>query len=236
MKICPKCRYLDHEENGPNYECPMCGVIYSKVFDDINREKIARNERNFDKTWNKIKRAPEKAFSTFWIWAALMAVVAIISGINIQRNVATVDHVRPAFPTTSTPSPPKSNISNFQTKYEMRTEKKGRCGFKVIANGTDNVVFILLDKAIGKKVALLYVKAGDELEIQIPAGIYGYQMIQGTIWLGENEHFGVGTKYLEGVETFTLEDNESGYTSQFVKLEAVNGNLHPTRTRRISLN
>ena len=94
----------------------------------------------------------------------------------------------------------------------------------------------MLDKSIGKKVALLYVKAGDELEIQIQARIYGYQMIQGTIWLGENEHFGVGTKYLEGVETFTLEDNESGYTSQFVKLQAVDGNLHPTRTKRISLN
>jgi hypothetical protein len=235
MKICPKCRYLDHEENGPNYECPKCGVIYSKVVDDINREKIARNERNFDHTWNKIKRAPEKAFSTFWIWAGLMAVVAIISGIYIQRNVAIVDHVRPTFPETRAPSTLKPNISNFQTKYEIRTIKKGRCGFKVFANGTDNVVFILLDKAIGKKVAILYVKAGDELEIQIPAGTYGYQMIQGSVWLGENEHFGASTKYLDGVETFTLEDNESGYTNQFVKMEAVNGNLHPKRTGRISL-
>jgi hypothetical protein len=235
MKICPKCRYLDHEENGPNYECPKCGVIYSKVVDDINREKIARNERNFDQTWNKIKRAPEKAFSTFWIWAGLMAAVAIISGINIQRNMATVDHVRQILPTTSTPPTSKSNISNFQSKYEMRTVEKGRCGFKVIANGTDNVVFILLDKVTGKKNALIYVKAGDELEIQIPAGKYGYQMIQGTIWLGDNEHFGVGTKYLEGVETFTLEDNERGYTSQIVTLQAVNGNLHPSRTKRISL-
>lgn len=31
MKICPKCRFLDHELSGPNYECPMCGVIYSRV-------------------------------------------------------------------------------------------------------------------------------------------------------------------------------------------------------------
>lgn len=235
MKICPKCRYLDHEENGPNYECPMCGVIYSKVIDDINREKIARNERYFDKTWNKIKRAPEKAFSTFWIWAGLMAVVAIISGINIQRNVATVDHSKPAFPTTSPLLTPKSNISNFQTKYEIRTEEKGRCGFKVIANGSNNVIFILLDKATGKKVALLYVKAGDELEIQIPAGAYGYQMIQGVIWLGENEHFGAGTTYLEGIETFVMKDDESGFTNQVVTLKSVNGNLHPTRTKKISL-
>lgn len=235
MKICPKCRYLDHEENGLNYECPMCGVIYSRVLDDINREKIAQNERHFDIDWNKIKRAPKKAFSAFWVWAGLMLVVAIISGVNIRRDEVTVDHAKSAFPISSAPSILKSNISNFQTKYEMRTEKKSRCGFKVIANGTENVVFILLDKSIGKKVALLYVKAGDELEIQIPAGTYGYQMIQGSVWLGENEHFGVGTKYLEGLETFTLEDNENGYTSQFVKLEAVNGNLHPRMTKKISL-
>ncbi len=235
MKICPKCRYLDHEENGPNYECPMCGVIYSKVFDDINREKIAQNERNFDKTWNKIKRAPEKAFSTFWIWAGLMAVVAIISGINIQRNATIVDHVRPASPVMSAPSTPKSNISNFQTKYEMRTKEPAECPFKLISNDAPNTIFILLDSNTKEKIALLYIKKNDELEIKVPIGTYSYQMIQGENWLGDQEHFGFSTVYLEGDRTVTFSKTAKGAEGHVVKLKTLDGNMRPRPTGRISL-
>ncbi|ACU88870.1 hypothetical protein [Desulfomicrobium baculatum] len=213
----------------------MCGVIYSKVIDDINREKIASNERNFDKTWNKIKRAPEKALSTFWIWAGLMAVVAIISGINIQRNVATVDHVRPAFPTTSTPSTPKSNISNFHTKYEMRTKEAGECSFKVISNDAPNTVFILLDQASRKMKVIIYVKKGDDIELKVPPGDYMFQMIQGETWLSEKEHFGLGTTYLDGQKIISFEKTERGTSGNIVKLKAIDGNLKTVRTARINL-
>lgn len=235
MKICPKCRYLDHEENGPNYDCPKCGVIYSKVFDDINREKIAQNESNFNKTWNKIKRAPDNAFSTFWIWAGLMAVVAIIFGINIQRNVSIVDHVRPTFPKTSAPSTPSSNISNFQTKYEMRTKEPAECPFKVISNDAPHTVFILLDSKTKGKIALLYVKKNDELEIKVPIGSYSYQMIQGENWLGDIELFGLRTAYLEGDRNFTFSKTAKGAEGHVVKLKAIDGNMHPRPTGRINL-
>jgi hypothetical protein len=235
MKICPKCRYLDHEENGPNYECPKCGVIYSKVIDDINREKIARNERNFDKTWNKIKRAPKTAFSTFWIWAGLMAVVAIISGINIQRNVAPVDHVRPEFPTTNTPATPKSNISNFHTKYEMRTKEAGECSFKIISNDAPNTVFILLDEESREKKVIVYVKKGDDIELKVPPGDYSFQMIQGEIWLSEKEHFGLGSVYLDGHKTLTFTKTEKGIKGNIIKLKVIDGNMKTTRTSRITL-
>lgn len=231
MKICPKCRYLDHEENGPNYECPKCGVIYSKVFDDINREKIARNERNFDKTWNKIKRSPEKAFSTFWIWAGLMAVVAVISGINIQKNVQNTD-----FTTGRAVNNSKFNkADNFQTKFEMRTKDTPECSFKIISNDAPNTVFILLDQEKIYKKVLIYVKRGDEVELKVPPGDYSFQMIQGEIWLGEKEHFGLGTAYLDGQQIITFEKTDKGTTGNIVKLKAIDGNLKTTRSARINL-
>jgi hypothetical protein len=231
MKICPKCRYLDHEENGPNFECPKCGVIYSKVFDDINREKIAQNERNFDKTWNKIKRSPEKAFSTFWIWAGLMAVVAVISGINIQKNVQNSD-----FTTGNAVKNSKFNkADNFQTKFEMRTKDIPECSFQIISNDAPNTVFILLDQAKIDKKVLIYVKRGDEIELKVPPGDYSFQMIQGEIWLGEKEHFGLGTAYLDGQQIITFKKTDKGTTRNIVKLKAIDGNLKTTRSARINL-
>ncbi len=231
MKICPKCRYLDHEENGPNYECPMCGVIYSKVIDDINREKIARNERNSDKTWNKINRAPEKAFSAFWIWAGLMAVVAIISGINIRKNVQNTD-----FPIEKKINNFKSDTKEyFQTKFEMRTKDIPECSFKIISNDAPNTVFILLDQNKIEKKVLIYVKRDDEIELQVPPGDYSFQMIQGENWLGEKEHFGLGTVYLDGQKIITFKKTDKGTTGNIVKLKAIDGNLKTTRSARINL-
>lgn len=231
MKICPKCRYLDLEGNGPSYECPMCGVIYSRVIDKINEEKIKYNEQQFDKKWARIKKKPEKQFSTFWIWAGLMAIVAIISGINIQKNIQNTN-----LPTEKTIIHPKTSIKdNFQTKFEIRTKKIGEFPFKVISNDAPNTVFILTNNITKEKVALLYVKRNDELEIKVPAGIYGYQMIQGENWLGDKEHFGLRTAYLEGDRTFTFEKTKEGTQGHYVKLKAINGNMHPKPTTRINL-
>ncbi|KAF5053147.1 hypothetical protein DSECCO2_401470 [anaerobic digester metagenome] len=231
MKICPKCRYLDHEENGPNYECPMCGVIYSRVIDKINEEKIKYNEQQFEKKWNKFKKAPEKAFSTFWIWAGIMAVVAVISGINIQNNARHTDIVN----TKPNNNPQRTLKDTFQTKFEMRTKGTAECPFKVISNDAPHTVFILLDARTKEKIALLYVKRNDELEIKVPSGTYSYQMIQGENWLGDHEHFGLSTAYLEGDKTFTFDKTAKGTEGHVIKLKAVNGNMHPRPTERISL-
>lgn len=231
MKICPKCRYLDHEESGPNYECPMCGVIYSRAIDKINEEKIKYNEQQFEKTWAKIKKTPEKAFSTFWIWAGLMAIVAIVSGINIQNNIKNAN-----FPIEKSINNAKSNIrENFQTKFEMRTKEIGDCPFKIISNDAPNTIFILLDHTTREKKAIIYVKKDDEIELKVPTGDYGFQMIQGEIWLGEKEHFGLGTVYLDGQRLITFAKNEKGATGNIVKLKAIDGNLKTTRTARINL-
>lgn len=231
MKICPKCRYLDHEENGPNYECPMCGVIYSRVIDKINEEKIRYNEQQFEKKWNKFKKAPEKAFSTFWIWAGIMAVVAVISGINIQNSTRQTD----IFNTKQNNNPQKKLKETFQTKFEMRTKETAECPLKVISNDAPHTVFILLDARTKEKVALLYVKRNDELEIKVPNGTYSYQMIQGENWLGDQEHFGLSTAYLEGDKTFNFNKTAREAEGHVITLKAVNGNMHPRPTARISL-
>lgn len=231
MKICPKCRYLDHEESGPNYECPMCGVIYSRAIDKINEEKIKYNEQQFEKTWAKIKKAPEKAFSTFWIWAGLTAIVAIISGINIQKNMQYIK-----IPTgREVDKTINFKNENFQTKFEMRTKEVGECSFKIISNDAPNTIFILLDHATREKIVLVYVKRGDEIELKVPPGDYSFQMIQGEIWLGEKEHFGLNTTYLDGQKIITFEKNERGASGNIVKLKTIDGNLKTKQTERIVL-
>jgi hypothetical protein len=231
MKICPKCRYLDHEENGPSYECPMCGVIYSRAYDKINEEKIRYNEQKFERTWSKIKKAPDKAFSTFWVWAGIIAVVTTISAINMQKDFKQTD----LFKQVSKDKTQSPLRDNFQTKFEMRTKEEGICSFKVISNDAPNTVFILLDNVTKDKKALLYVKKGDELEIKVPIGTYSYQMIQGEDWLGDKEHFGLRTAYLEGDKSFTFEQTEKGTTGHVVKLKVIAGNMHPRPTGRINL-
>ena len=190
MKICPKCHYLDHEENGPNYECPKCGVIYSRAFEAINEEKIKQNEKHFAHTWAKAGITTRKNPGTFWVWVAVFLTVIAF---NVIRNVKTsgINHATNIVPVAKTPTPPARE--NFLTKYEMRTKEKGICSFKLISNDAPNTIFILTSRVTGQKTALLYVKRGDELEVQVPPGEYGYQMIQGEVWLGEKEHFGLGT-------------------------------------------
>ncbi len=138
-----------------------------------------------------------------------------------------------AIPVAKTPAPPARE--NFLTKYEMRTQEKGTCSFKVISNDAPNTIFILSNRITGQKTALLYVKRGDELEILVPPGEYGYQMIQGDVWLGDKEHFGLRTVYFDGDRTFLFEQNERGTSGHFVKLNTLNGNMKPVRTARIDL-
>jgi len=233
MKICPKCRYLDHEENGPNYECPKCGVIYSRAYEAINEEKIKQNEKRFAHTWAKARAGTRKKTGAFWVWAAVfMSIIAFNAIRNI--NSSGTNRPTPTVPSTKAPAPPARE--NFLTKYEMRTQEKGTCSFKVISNDAPNTIFILTNRINGQKTALLYVKRGDELEIQVPPGEYGYQMIQGDVWLGDKEHFGLRTMYFDGDRTFLFEQNERGTSGHFVKLNTLNGNLKPVRTARIDLN
>ena len=117
----------------------------------------------------------------------------------------------------------------------MRTQEKGTCSFKLTSNDAPNTIFILTNRITGQKTALLYVKRGDELEIQVPPGEYGYQMIQGEVWLGEKEHFGLRTVYFDGDRTLVFEQNERGTSGQIVKLNTMNGNMKPVRTARIDL-
>jgi hypothetical protein len=232
MKICPKCRYLDHEENGPNYECPKCGVIYSRAFEAINEEKIKQNEMHFAHTWAKAGSNTQKNAGTFWVWVAVF--ITIIT-FNVIRNIRTsgINHPTQAVPVAKTPV--HSARENFLTKYEMRTQEKGTCSFKLTSNNAPNTIFILTNRITGQKTALLYVKRGDELEIQVPPGEYGYQMIQGEVWLGEKEHFGLGTVYFDGDRTLVFEQNERGTSGHIVKLNTMNGNMKPVRTARIDL-
>lgn len=112
MKICPKCRYLDHEETGSSYECPKCGVIYSRVLESINQEKIRKNVESYTIVKKKngwsIDTVP-----TFWVWAGIAAIVAVISGINIQRTLGNENY----FP--SVPTSPQKTSERFVTKYEI---------------------------------------------------------------------------------------------------------------------
>lgn len=117
----------------------------------------------------------------------------------------------------------------------MRTQEKGTCSFKLISNDAPNTIFILTNRATGQKAALLYVKRGDELEVNVPPGEYGYQMIQGEVWLGEKEHFGLGTVYYDGDRTFLFEQDERGTSGHIIRLNTLDGNMKPVRTARIDL-
>jgi hypothetical protein len=232
MKICPKCRYLDHEENGPNYECPKCGVIYSRAFEAINEEKIRQNEKHFSRTWAKAGSSTQKKIGTFWVWAAVFITLIAFQAIR-NIKITGVNHPVAPVPAAKTPAPPARE--NFQTKYEMRTQEKGTCSFKLISNDAPNTIFILTNRATGQKAALLYVKRGDELEVNVPPGEYGYQMIQGEVWLGEKEHFGLGTVYYDGDRTFLFEQDERGTSGHIIRLNTLDGNMKPVRTARIDL-
>lgn len=231
MKICPKCRYLDHEENGPNYECPMCGVIYSQVHKKINEEKIKYNEKTFEKKWAKFKQKPTRSYQTPLIWMAMIASISIITTINLRKDFMKTD----LFKEMNSNKEQKIADDNFRTKFEMRTKNQGICDFKIISNDAPNTVFILIDNITNEKIALLYVKKNDEIEIQVPPGSYKYQMIQGKEWLGEKEHFGLRTAYLEGDRTLDFEHSHKGKTGHVVTLKAINGNMKPIPTGRISL-
>ena len=233
MKICPKCRYLDHEENGPNYECPKCGVIYSRAHEAINEEKIKQNEKRFTQTWAKTGATTRKNTGTFWVWAAVFITVIAFNAIR-HINSPEIKPPTRSIPVAKPPVPPARE--NFLTKYEMRTQEKGTCSFKLISNDAPNTIFILTNRTTGQKTALLYVKRGDELEILVPPGEYGYQMIQGEVWLGDKEHFGLGTVYFDGDRTFVFAQNERETSGHIVKLNTLNGNMKPVRTARINLN
>lgn len=132
MKICPKCNFLDHETSGPSYECPKCGVIYSKVIYDINKEKIKRNEEAF-KGWKKHSKSDNK--NTVLIWASLLVIIS--AGFYVTKNSPV------SMPIESAPQAPQKRIEsqpqriNFPKKYEMRITQTGRCGFTVRNNGSD---------------------------------------------------------------------------------------------------
>ncbi len=231
MKICPKCRYLDHEENGPSYECPMCGVIYSKAIYTINKEKIRRNETEFQNSaWNK--RNQSQIFSSKWIWVMLIAAASIITAINMKGAV----NVESSLPVMPTVTMPQKSEAIFVTKYEMRTAEPLDCDFELISNDAPNTIFILLDPSKSQKKVLVYVRRGDSIKIKIPAGDYAYQMIQGENWIGEKEHFGPRTLYRDGEKIFTFYKSERGASGSQITLNTIDGNMHPTRTTKISLN
>lgn len=140
MKICPKCCYLDYEENGPNCECPKCGVIYSRAFEAINEEKIKQNEKRFAKKWAKAGASTRKNTGTFWVWAAIFITIIAFNAIRNIRSSGINPPTR-TFPATKASVPPARE--NFLTKYEMRTQEKGTCSFKVISNDAQNTIFIL---------------------------------------------------------------------------------------------
>ncbi len=241
MKICPKCRYLDHEENGPNYECPKCGVIYSRALDAINEEKRRKNEINYEKsarsakaktstyhqpwTWEGIKSG-SKSRQTFWVWAGIISI--ILTSISLRDRALKNDSFIPLITSTAPPQ-------DFLTKYEMRTQEPGSCPIKILSNGAPNTIFILLDSTTRDKKALFFLRSGDEIETQVPPGNYAYQMIQGNVWLGEDELFGPTTAYLDGDKTFDFRSGTTGTQGNTITLRTVNGNMHPTRTGKINL-
>lgn len=97
MKICPKCRFLDHEKNGPSYDCPMCGVIYSRIGDRAYEYKDKESKLRFEKipienlrpswTWEEIKNGPKKRSWNFWLWVVLIIAAMLVTAINIQRSI-----------------------------------------------------------------------------------------------------------------------------------------------------
>lgn len=225
MKICPKCRYLDHEETGSSYECPKCGVIYSRVLESINQEKIRKNVESYTIVKKKngwsIDTVP-----TFWVWAGIAAIVAVISGINIQRTLGNENY----FP--SVPTSPQKTSERFVTKYEMRTSEALNSEFEVVSNDAPNTIFILLDKTSKQKKALVYVKRNEKIALKVPEGEYAYQMIEGQEWINDQEHFGRSTVYKDGETTLDFSPKKKCT----VTLKTIEGNMHPRKTGRIELN
>ena len=238
MKICPKCRYLDHEKDGPHYECPKCGVIYSKAQEVINEEKRRRNEQRYEAqkkatakhtqvwTWDSIKSGP-KSQQTFWVWAGLIAIVMTVTG--LRERVLQTDEFAQVAAISKTPS------QEFITKIDIRSKEPAKCPIKIISNGAPHTIFIFLDNATREKEALFFVRTGEEIEAKIPPGRYTYQMIQGKVWFGDQELFGAGTAYLEGDKIFDFFSNATGTSGNTIMLQKIDGNMHPRPTGKINI-
>lgn len=91
MTICPKCHYeRQHGEEGPDYECPKCGIVYAK-FDAAleQRNAIARARSSGD--WSGI---PLKEVPAEYLGAALRAMpLSTTHEIPGRRIASTVDIV-----------------------------------------------------------------------------------------------------------------------------------------------
>ena len=113
---------------------------------------------------------------------------------------------------------------------EMFGEKPdGVAPFKIETSGVGHYFVKLVDKATGRQVAAVFIRAGETVKMKMPVGAYEMRYATGKEWHGEKELFGKDTHCSKADSLCEFSRLPNGYAGCAVTLYAVqNGNLSTT--------
>ncbi|MGD9715993.1 MAG: hypothetical protein AB7U26_02825 [Sulfuricurvum sp.] len=205
---------------------------------DFNQSASARRKlKEFKQTW-KIQEKSQKRFS-FFPWILVILVILIISkAIRNNHTVEANDAIAPVAngvieksdaASKSVPTVPMPLTSVLSKTYN---DEMARCPLKIIANNENYYIKICDALREDKTVAILFVRAGEELNTKIPSGSFKLKFGAGNEWLGEQELFGAFSRYDE-TEILNFSDygyESNGHTISFYN--SVNGNFHTNNIGR----
>lgn len=115
-----------------------------------------------------------------------------------------------------------------KTGYKLRhSSRKYVAPLKIITSGSDVHYFVKLSDRTSKEPILsVFIRGGDLISTDMPAGNYSMKYATGETWYGEKYLFGPDTTYsmAEEVFNFTVDSRgASGYTVELI--QQVDGNL-----------
>jgi hypothetical protein len=100
----------------------------------------------------------------------------------------------------------------------------------VTAPNGPNYYSKLVDVETGKTTLVLFVRAGDNVETQIPIGLYHLKFASGEKWYGEEFLFGPKTAYSKADEPLAFRKDGDRVLGHIIELiNQVNGNLRETQ-------
>jgi hypothetical protein len=218
--ICPKCcsERVAADECISSEGCPRCGVVSKKEVETINELKRLENIAAYEKMIQSKK-------NRLFVYTMGMTIILLgaITFYLVQEQVIAND------PTTALDL---ESISLFvrpdepfpATHYLVYTAEDCIARFEFRSNDGQDRVILLYDQANGKHIFKAYVKAGETLESMVPAGTYTFRVISGHTWLDEERHFGLDTRYQEGLHELKFINGSTGMERGLI-MSADDGNF-----------
>lgn len=230
----------DHRQNDPWKKNQQSNESYkyneSKAemeIDDareFNQSASARRKlKQFKQTWKLDKEEKPKYFLSLFFWGLALLMILAISK-TYQKHRSSTDSLSKDTTTLSNNSfdsskeltPPITSVLSATYSSES-----ANCPFTIIADNKNNYYVQLCDVMRGDKViAKFFIRAGEELTANVPAGNYRIKFGSGSEWYGEKDLFGEFSRY-GASEAITFQNygySSEGHTISFNN--TVNGNFH----------